>query len=77
VQFYDSTQPLTRLTVRYVVGTEMRSVEVDPTGHTLDEHTDRLEALAEHSGPVYVPWQLPGQGTIAIRLDSIIALDAR
>ncbi|MFE7524067.1 hypothetical protein [Streptomyces halstedii] len=79
MQFYDSTQPLSRLTVHYVVGAETHSVEVDPTGHTLDEHTERLEALAESPvpGPVYVPWKRLSQGTIAIRLDAIVALDGR
>lgn len=77
MQFYDSTRPLSRLIVRYVVGAEMQSVEVDPTDHTLEEHTDRLESLAESPGPVYVPWKLLSQGTIAIRLDAIVALDGR
>lgn len=73
----DSTTPY--LLVRYAIGSQAHEVLVDTRGHSLEEHSDRLEALAEGNTPLtYVPWPLAsGGGTIAIRLDSIVSIEGR
>ncbi|MFJ1840020.1 hypothetical protein ACIOJ9_39975 [Streptomyces sp. NPDC088175] len=78
--FYDHTLTARRLAIRYAVGGQQHCATVLASGHSLEEHVDRLEALGKSSGLTggltYVSWPLAEGGAVAIRLDSIVALEA-
>lgn len=78
--FYDPEFESTQMIVRYAIGGQEREVAVLTNGHTFEEHVQRLETLTEvppvDLGSTYVTWPLAGGGAVAIRIDSIIALEA-
>ncbi|MGW0573035.1 hypothetical protein [Streptomyces tauricus] len=78
MQFYDSEFKPERIIVRYAIGDQEREVLVRANGRSLEEHVDRLEALTESpvARATYVNWPLDSGGAVAIRIDSIIALEA-
>ncbi|MEU7149196.1 hypothetical protein AB0B15_14340 [Streptomyces sp. NPDC045456] len=80
--FYDPEGEPTQLVIRYAVGQQEREAVVLTNGHTLEEHVQRLEALMEQAAiaettivDTFVTWPLVAGGAVAIRLDSIIALE--
>ncbi|EST17865.1 hypothetical protein [Streptomyces niveus] len=75
--FYNSDLKPSQIIVRYAVGGQEREALVLANGRTIEDHTARLESMDDPpAGLTYVPWPLASGGTIAIRLDSIIALEA-
>ncbi|MEU2514732.1 hypothetical protein [Streptomyces syringium] len=76
--FYDPDFVPPQMIVRYAIGAQEREAVVLTNGHSLEEHTGRLESLTESPVPsvTYVTWPLAGGGAVAIRLDTIIALEA-
>ncbi|MFG2148649.1 hypothetical protein ACGFRG_31305 [Streptomyces sp. NPDC048696] len=80
--FYDPEFESTRLVIRYVVGQQEREAVVLANGHSLEKHVKRLEALMESAAitesvaMTFVTWPLVSGGAVAIRIDSIIALEA-
>ncbi|WP_369377550.1 hypothetical protein [Streptomyces sp. cg36] len=80
--FYDPEFESTRLIIRYVVGQQEREAVVLANGHSLEKHVNRLEALMESAAltesvaTTFVTWPLASGGAVAIRIDSIIALEA-
>lgn len=78
VTFYDPEFAPSQIVVRYAIGDQEREVVVLTNGHSLEEHSNRLEALTESPTPgvTYVTWPIASGGAVAIRVDSIIALES-
>lgn len=70
-----------QMTVRYVVGTQEREAVVLTNGHSFEAHISRLqgydELRDEPTDLLYLTWPLAAGGAVAIRTDSIVALEAR
>lgn len=73
--FYDVRFEPTRMTVRYAIGGQERHAVVLPYGHSLEDHLEGLETNAD-AGHAYTIFQLADGGQIAIRIDSIVAIEA-
>ncbi|MFE7113960.1 hypothetical protein ACFU99_00835 [Streptomyces sp. NPDC057654] len=85
MMFFDPEFVPTKLVVRYVIGQQEREALVLANGHSLKEHVDRLEAIMETNNHFdedttpadsFVTWPLAAGGAVAIRVNSIIALEA-
>jgi hypothetical protein len=78
--FFDHKFVPQQIIVRYAVGGQEREAVVLANGRSLEDHVERLEALTESPtfppSTLYVSWPLAAGGSVAIRLDSIIALEA-
>ncbi|MFF2902830.1 hypothetical protein [Streptomyces sp. NPDC057966] len=76
--FYDPKLKTETLVIHYAIGGQEREASVLATGHSLEEHIGRLEALSESplDSITYVTWPLVAGGAIAIRIESIIAIEA-
>lgn len=78
--FYDPAFESPEMVVRYAVGGQEREVVVLTNGRSFEDHVGRLQSLSDSpidDPETYVPWPLAGGGAVAIRLDSIVALEAR
>lgn len=78
--FYDPEFTPPKLVVRYVVGGREREALVLTNGRSLEDHVQRLTYLEELSDsndrPAYVTWPLAAGGAVAIRIDSIVVIEA-
>lgn len=80
--FYDPEFEPTQLVIRYAIGQQEREAVVLTNGHSLEDHVKRLEslmesaAITESTAATFVTWPLAAGAAVAIRIDSIIALEA-
>lgn len=79
--YYDPDCTTKTLIIRYAVGGQDREALVLANGFSVEDHVQRVQTLNE--GTVrpptakFVRWPLAAGGMVAIRLDSIIAIEGQ
>jgi hypothetical protein len=69
-----------RFVIRYAIGNQVQEVLVEADGATLDEFLTRLERFLNSPSPeplLFLRMQMAGGGQVAIRIDSIVAIEAQ
>ncbi|MEU2578749.1 hypothetical protein ACIP3B_36245 [Streptomyces anulatus] len=80
--YYDPDCTTKTLLIRYAIGGQEREALVLANGFSVKDHVDRVQTLTQQpqvtpTTSKWVPWPLAAGGMIAIRLDSIIAIEGQ